>query len=152
MRNNLAHYEQDDKMTEEKKKQETDYFGRLNRLTESESKEWFKCDEGKYKILFTSEGTPFEQEWEGETIPKLRFDIIVDDKEYSLSVTEGQTKQSFYGQLMLIATKTEPINQLAGKTITLVVTGSGKKKRYTVLESVGLEKGEKPEIEEVQVA
>ena len=137
---------------EETKKQKTDYIGRLNRLTEAESKEWFKCNEGKYKVLFTSEGTPFEQEWEGEKVNKLRFDIEVDKKPYSLSVTEGQTRTSFYGQLMLVATKIDPINQLSGKTINLIVTGEGKNKRYTVVEAVGLDKEEtKPEIKEVMV-
>ena len=136
---------------EETKKQETDYFGRANRLTEQESKEWFRCDEGRHTVLFKSEGTPFEQKWEDETVCKLRFDIEVNNKPYSLSVTEGQTKGSFYGQLMLIATKIEPTNQLEGKTITLIVTGSGKKKRYTVLEAVGIEKGAKPDTKEVKV-
>ena len=139
-------------MTEETKEQQTDYFGRANRLTEAESKEWFKCKEGKHTILFKSEGTPFEQEWEGEQIKKLRFDIEVDKNSYSLSVTEGQTRSSFYGQLMMVATKKEPTNQLNGKTITLIVTGEGKKKRYTVLEAVGLDKDEsKPDTREVKV-
>ena len=131
-------------------KQDTDYFGRANRLTEAESKEWFKCEEGKHSVLFKSEGTPFEQEWEGEMINKLRFDVEVKGKEYSLSVTEGQTKQSFYGQLIMIATKTEPTNTLVGKKITLIVTGSGKKKRYTVLEAVDLLGDKPPEVEEVE--
>jgi len=142
----LAHIERVINMTDETKPQ-MDYFGRATRLTEAESKEWFKCSEGKYKVLFLSEGTPFEQEWEGETISKIRFDIEVTGKPYSLSVTEGQTKNSFYGQLMMVATKLKPINKLEGKTITLIVTGEGKKKRYTVLESVGISDEEPKEIQ-----
>ncbi len=84
---------------------------------------------------------------EGETISKIRFDIEVTGKPYSLSVTEGQTKNSFYGQLMMVATKLKPINKLEGKTITLIVTGEGKKKRYTVLESVGISDEEPKEIQ-----
>ena len=136
-------------MTDETKpKQETDYFGRLNRLIEAESREWLRLPEGKHTIEFLSEGTPFEQEWENngvkETVHKLRFDVrnMADGKEYSFSVTEGQTKQSLYGQLLLVATKIEPINKLTGKKITILVTGENKKKRYTVLEAVGLGKDE----------
>jgi len=136
-------------MTEETK-QSTDYFGRANRLVEAESKEWFKCTEGKHTILFLSEGTPYEQEWEGETIQKLRFDVDVRGKPYSLSVTEGQTKSSFYGQLLMVATKLKPTNQLEGKKITLIVVGDGKKKRYTVVEAAGLDE-EKLDIQEVKV-
>ena len=83
-------------------------------------------------------------------INKLRFDVEVKGKEYSLSVTEGQTKQSFYGQLMMLATKIKPTNTLVGKKITLIVTGSGKKKRYTVLEAVDLLGDKPPEVEEVE--
>jgi len=129
-------------------KQQTDYLGRLNRLTEAESKEWLRLTEGKHTIEFLSEGTPFEQVWEGETIQKLRFDVNEAGKEYSFSVSEGQTRQSLYGQLLLIATKIEPINTMIGKKVTIIVTGDGKKKRYTVLEAVGL--GDKPTTPEVK--
>jgi len=133
------------KMTEGTKT-ETDYFGRLNRLTEAESKEWLRLSEGKHTIEFLSEGTPFTQEWENngrtELVRKLRFVVrnMADGKEYSFSVTEGLTKASLYGQLLLVATKIEPINQLKGKKVTILVTGNDKKKRYTVLEAVDLQK------------
>ena len=143
-------------MTDETKpKQETDYLGRLNRLTEAESKEWLSLAAGKQHVLeFLSEGTPFEQEWRDkdgneETVHKLRFDVRTDGKEYSFSVTEGTTTQSLYGQLMLIAAKTKPENTMIGKKVTIIVTGEGKKKRYTVLEAVGLDKPATPEVKEV---
>jgi len=134
-------------MTDEPK-QETDYIGRLNRLTEAESKEWLRLTTGRHTLEFLSEGTPFEQVWEGETIQKLRFDVNEAGKEYSFSVSEGQTRQSLYGQLLLVATKIEPINTMIGKKVTIIVTGDGKKKRYTVLEAVGL--GDKPTTPEVK--
>ena len=132
-------------MTDETK---TDYQDRLESLSEAESKEWFRATEGKHSIKFLNEGVPFTQEWEGEDVKKLMFDVEIKGKEYSFSVTEGQTKQSLYGQILLIATKSEPVNTLSNKTITLLVTGEGKKKRYTILEAVGLEK---EEVEEVEV-
>ena len=130
-------------------KVETDYFGRMNRLeTAAERKEWFKATPGKHTIKFLSEGSPYEQEWEGEKIQKLRFDVEVKGKPMSLGVREGRTIASFYGQLMLIAAKMRPENVLKGKTITLLVTSDGVKKTFTVLEAVDLQQ---PSITEVDV-
>ena len=115
----------------------TDYTGRMSRLDESqERKEWFRATPGKHTIKFLTDGTPFETEWEGQQIRKLRFDVEVKGKEYSLSVTEGKTLASFYGQLMLIATKSAPANTLVNKSVTLLVTSDGTKKTFTVLEAV----------------
>ena len=133
-------------MTDETKpKQETDYTGRLNRLTEAESREWLRLDAGKHTIEFLSDGTPFTQEWENpqgikEKVNKLRFDVrnMADGKEYSFSVTEGQTKQSLYGQLMLVGALLEPKNTMVGKKVTIIVTGEQKKKRYTIIEAADL--------------
>lgn len=130
-------------MTDKVDKVETDYNGRMNRLEEAtERKDWFKATPGKHSIKFLSDGTPFVQEWEGEKIHKLRFDVEVKGKELSLSVTEGKTVASFYGQLMLIATKAEPTDTLVNKTITLLVTSDGTKKTFTVLEAVDLQESE----------
>ena len=118
-------------------KVETDYFGRTNRLEESQERlEWFKANPGKHMIKFLTDGTPFETEFEGKKIQKLRFEVEVKGKQYSLGVTEGKTFASFYGQLMLIATKAAPANTLVNKTVTLLVTSDGTKKTFTVLEAV----------------
>lgn len=118
-------------------KVETDYNGRLNRLEEAtEHLDWFKATPGKHKIKFLSDGTPFETEWEGKPISKLRFEVEVKGKQYSLGVTEGKTLASFYGQLMLIAMKAEPVDTMVNKTVTLLVTSDGTKKTFTVLEAV----------------
>jgi len=137
---------------EETKKQETDYLGRLNRLTEAESKEWLRLDAGEHRVKFLSDGKPFQQDWDGELMNKLRFDVESNEKTFSFSVTEGQTKQSLYGQILLVATKLEPKNTMIGKTITILVQGEGKKKRYTIPEAVGLEKDEtNPKIKEIDM-
>lgn len=119
---------------------ETDYAGRMTRLeTAADRREWFKGTPGKHRITFLSDGTPYEQEWEGEKVSKLRFDVEVNKKQLSLGVTQGKTVASFYGQLMLIAMKLPPKNTLKGKTITLLVTSDGTKKTFTVLEAVDLQ-------------
>ena len=119
---------------------ETDYAGRMHRLeTAADRREWFKGTPGKHKITFLSDGIPYEQEWEGEKVSKLRFDVEVNKKPLSLGVTQGKTVASFYGQLMLIAMKLAPKNTLKGKTITLLVTSDGVKKTFTVLEAVDLQ-------------
>ena len=116
---------------------ETDYNGRMTRLEESqERKDWFRATPGKHTIKFLSDGTPFTQEWDGKEVNKLRFDVEVKGKEYSLSVTEGKTLASFYGQLMIIATKAEPTNTLVNKTVNLLVTSDGQKNIFTVIEAV----------------
>ena len=52
----------------------------------------------------------------------------------------------------MVATKMEPVNKLEGKTITLIVVGDGKKKRYTVVEAAGLdEQEEKLDIRDVKM-
>jgi len=126
-------------MTEEKTKPETiDYQARLDNLKEDseyERSDWLKTPEGQHRIKFLSEGTPYEAEYEGEVRKKLRFDVEFKGKKYSWGIGEGITKRSLYGQLLKVATETAPKNQLTGKTITLLVTGSGKKRSYTVLEA-----------------
>ena len=132
-------------------KVETDYHGRMSRVQDSAEKgEWFKPTPGKHKVKFLSEGTPYEVEWEGETIPKLRFDVEVKGKKFSWGITEGKTTASTYGQLMLIATKMEPINKMEGKEITLLAVSDGTKNTYTVLEAMDLIP-QAPEVEEKKV-
>lgn len=117
------------------------YQDRLSKLVESAGgMEWFKPTPGKHTITFLSDGVPFEQEWEGEKIQKLRFEVEIGGKELGLSVTEGKTLASFYGQLMLLATKIEPVGTLVGKKITLLVISDGQKKTFTVLEAAELQK------------
>lgn len=123
----------------EKHMTETDYFGRVNRLEKNEQKPWFRATPGTHEMTFLSEGTPYEVEWEGETVQRLRFDITANGENYSLGVTEGKTTASFYGQLLLIATKVEPIGKLEGKTIHLKIQGTGTNKQFIVKEAIDLD-------------
>ena len=50
-------------------------------------------------------------------------------------MTEGVTSDSLFGQLVLIASSK---GKLEGSEINLIVKGTGKQKRYTILEALPL--------------
>jgi len=110
-------------------------MGELKDEGDFERSEWLKTPEGQHRVKFLSEGIPYVAEYEGEKRDKIRFDVESDGKRYSWGISVGITKRSLYGQLLRVATEQAPKNQLVGKTVTLLVSGSGKKRSYVVLEA-----------------
>lgn len=119
-------------------------------LQEANNLDWFKPGAGRYKIEFLSEGEPYTIEHEGEKIDKVRFTIKANGQEKVWGISKGKTHSSIYGQLLTIATKAEPVNQMKGKRVTLMVTSDGNKKTYTLAEVFDL-MPQTPETEEVQL-
>ena len=112
-----------------------EYENEVTRIEETKQSEWWKPVSGSHLVEIQEEPESYILEWEGREINKIRMPIKVLGKEYTWSITKGQTFRSLYGQLMLIG---QDKGLLKGVTITLVVKGSGRDVDYTVLESVGL--------------
>ena len=108
------------------------------------ARNWWKPIAGQHKVRFLSDGEEYETEWEGKIIPKVRFDIKINNEELSWGVTKGSTKNSLYGQLALIG---RAKGTLVNEEITLIVKGKDKDTDYTVLESLDLmDDGTKEEV------
>lgn len=115
-----------------------DYQKRLKELKEPgelDKTDWFNPQPGQYTIKFLSEGIPYQTEYDGETINKIRFKIEESGKEYLWGISEGKTKASLYGQVLVIASQ-EPKNKVTDKEVSLLVKSDGKKRDYTILEAI----------------
>lgn len=99
------------------------------------ARNWWKPTAGQHKVRFLSDGEEYTTEWEGKTIPKVRFDIKIKDEELSWGVVKGSTKNSLYGQLALIG---RAKGTLVNEEVSVVVKGKDKNTDYTVLEALDL--------------
>lgn len=84
---------------------------------------------GIHKIKFLNEGIDISSEWEGKVIPKRVFEVQCENKAWAWFVPKGQTKSSLFGQIVDFA---KDNGGLTGNTISLIVAGKGKDKRYTI--------------------
>lgn len=109
-----------------------------------ETGDYFKPNAGKYSIKFKDNGLEHEKQWldKDELEKRVKFNIgysngnqPVQEATWDISKSPGVT--SLWGQLVLYANSA---GGLLGKTISLIVVGAGKEKRYTVVEAAGLKK------------
>jgi hypothetical protein len=112
------------------------YQEELKRLQENEALnagEYWKPEAGQHKAKALSEienGNPYEEEGKE---PQLRQQIhlLVNGKEVLWTMPFGLTPASTYGQLVHLASVRG--NKLKDETFTIVVTGSGKTRRFTIV-------------------
>ena len=97
--------------------------------------DWWQPTPGQHKIKILDDGEAYTANWEDKEIPKVRFQIEIDGKEYAWGVTKGQTEGSLYGQLCLVGAAWQTLKD---KEINLVVKGVKKDTSYTVLEALPL--------------
>lgn len=112
-----------------------DYKTMLQKLRENEQQtksEFWKPKAGQYKVKALSEledAPPYEEEGK-EPQQRKMIHIQLEGKDYSWSMPFGLTPASTFGQLVnLGAIK----GNLKDVEFTVVVTGDGKTKRFTVV-------------------
>jgi len=105
-----------------------------------EDKDFWQVPEGQHTIRFTTEADSsrtFEREYDGRIVYKQLFDIEVLEKEnwvsYLWSISKGKTKNSTYGQLVILGAAKQG---LVGHEIKLIVVGTGKNRRITIPEAL----------------
>lgn len=112
----------------------TSFTGNLER------KPWFSPGTGTYQVTFKSDGNEYTTEYGGETINKVRFDVIVNGGEFNdanlnWGIAKGKTFASTWGQIALLG---KVDNTLIDKTFTVVVTMGNGRRHYQILEAVDL--------------
>jgi hypothetical protein len=93
----------------------------------------WKPDAGQYQVLIVGEpeACVFTDD-KGKDTEQVRMPVKVGGKDLTWFVTKGLTSLSLYGQLMLVGRQKR---KLSGETVNVIVAGSGKDKRYTVVEA-----------------
>jgi len=108
---------------------------------EESSGNWFRPEAGRYNIIMLAEPEiipkEFEKDGVKETVEQARLRIEVDKSQYTWDVGIGKTKNSIYGQLMLIG---ESRGKLVGEKMTLLVKRSNDRNEYTIVEAIALMK------------
>ena len=112
-----------------------DYQNELNKLIENEKNavsDYWKPKANQYKVKSLSEledAKPYEEEGKEPQLRK-QIKILVDGKEATWTMPYGITPASTYGQLVKLGSLK---GQLTNVEFTVVVTGDGKTKRFTVV-------------------
>lgn len=112
-----------------------DYQSELKKLEDNAANavsDYWKPKAAQYKVKALSEledAKPYEEEGKE---PQLRKQIkmLVDGKEVVWSMPFGVTPASTYGQLVRLGTVK---GKLTNAEFTVVVTGDGKSKRFTIV-------------------
>lgn len=100
--------------------------------------DYLKLESGRHTIQFFSEGEKSEKTFEGDTPQKrVSFQVKYKGKDMIWEMSQGITTKSLYGQIALIGRLK---GKLLGETITVLVTGNGKDKNYTIMEAIDLVK------------
>ena len=116
-----------------------DYQQEINRLKENESlgaSDYWRPDIGQYKVKAISEiedGRPFEEEGKEPQLRKQIHLMVTDkgvEKEVVWTMPFGLTPASLYGQLVFLGSVK---GKLKDTNFTVVVTGTGKNKRSTIV-------------------
>ena len=112
-----------------------DYKAEFERLKQNEAdnkSEYWKPKAAQYKVRALSEledAKPYEEEGKEPQLRK-QIKVLVDNKEVIWSMPYGVTPASTYGQLVHLATVR---GKLLNEEFTVVVTGDGKTKRFTIV-------------------
>lgn len=114
-----------------------DYRNELKRLQENEAQsagDYWKPEQGQYKVLALGEideGKPYVEEGKEPQLRKqIKLKLFNDNREVIWTMPAGSTPASTYGQLVHLGSTT---GMLTGREFTVVVTGSGKTKRFTIV-------------------
>lgn len=111
------------------------YEEELKKLKEQQN--YWKASEGKHKIKILTE--PVDDQYvkdDGKIDLQWRFDIeLVESKDgvgkRTWKIPKSNTETSLRGQLLKLGSQRKKLN---GEICTLGVQGSGKERRYTILE------------------
>lgn len=112
-----------------------DYQSELGRLQANEANstgDYWKPEQGQHSVEALGElevGKPYEEEGK-EPQPRMQIKLSVKGKEVIWTMPHGQTPASTYGQLIKLGASR---GKLKGEKFTIVVTGSGKTKRFTIV-------------------
>jgi hypothetical protein len=112
-----------------------DYKTELDKLKANEAdtkSEYWKPKAGQYKVKALSEledAKPYEEEGKEPQLRK-QIHLIVEGKTVVWSMPFGITPASTYGQLVKLGSVN---NKLQDLEFTVVVTGDGKTKRFTIV-------------------
>ncbi len=109
----------------------TEELKRLDAYVPSESGDYWSPEAGQHKIKALGEledAPPFDDD--DDKKPRARLQIKVNDKELIWGMSVGKTGSSTYGQLVRFATQS---GTLKDKEFTVVVIGSGRDKRFTIV-------------------
>jgi hypothetical protein len=109
----------------------TEWQNELNSL--SKGTDFLRLEAGEHKVMFLDEGKPCVVEYEGKEMEKVFFRVRYEGQEYTWSITKGSTINGLWGQ---ICTCGAYGGGLTGKTLTILVKGSGRNKDYTVMEAL----------------
>lgn len=116
--------------------EETKYEEELKNLKKGGDCEWWKPEEGIHKITFL-ENIPqpvlrsILVEGVEKKVVQTDINIKISDKRYKWTVTKAETENSLWGQLMRLGAH---YKDLTGKTISLIVQGQNKQRKYSIYE------------------
>jgi len=124
-------------MEEQNQKEESniDWNKEKENLRVGTYRNWWKPTPGQHKISFLTDGEKYTTFFDEREVHKVRFDVHIDGEDYSWGVVLGETQNSLYGQLVLIA---DSWGGLQDKAINLIVKGVGKETSYAVIEALPL--------------
>ena len=105
----------------------------------SSGADWFRATTGVYSIKILSEPVEIEpyvdkDDPERKT-PRIKLDIETNNKKFAWSISKATTKNSLYGQLMILGLC---FGKLEGSKITLICNAEGKKTTYMIQEALPL--------------
>ena len=105
-----------------------------------ERKEFLKLEAGTHKVEFLDNGIKvertFDNNGEPETKQQVQFAVMYKGNAYLFAVNLSSSSTSLFGQIAMIAAE---YGNIKDRTITIMVQGKGKEKRYTLPEALELE-------------
>ncbi len=115
------------------------YKEEVQKLQESENRDWFKPTTGSYKLTIKEEPEEiekvFDPEKPQEITKQVRLNLDVGGENKTWDVGKGQTWNSVWGQLAVLG---EKFGTLKGQTVTLNVTRAKGKNQYQVTEALDI--------------
>ena len=106
---------------------------KLEKFTPGSNSEFWKPKDGQYHIVALGEledTEPYKEEGK-EPKPRVKIEILLDDKKYIWTIPKGQTPASTYGQLCRLAKSNG--NRLKDIGFLVVVQNNGKRNTYTIV-------------------
>jgi hypothetical protein len=115
------------------------YGEEVKRLKINDEKDWFRPEAGQYDLIILEEPEKIKKTFNDEEKEQARLLIETNKKQYTWDIGVGETTNSVFGQLMLIA---QDRGTLVGEKITLLVKRGKDKNDYTITEALPLMKKE----------